>query len=130
MVKLEVSGGSGMRTRNTIVAILAAGAGLGGCTSDPAFWDAVATGLDQAAYDLANEPVCTWYTDRFGVVQQHCVPAYAVNAPTYYPVAQYQDQDRDRGRRDRDRDGRRDGRRDHDRDDRRDRDGRRGPKGE
>ncbi|WP_332678484.1 hypothetical protein [Brevundimonas sp.] len=120
-----------MRTRNTLIALAAAGVGLGGCTSDPAFWDAVATGLDQAAYDLANEPVCTWYTDRFGVLQQSCVPAYAVNAPTYYPVSQYGDQDRDRDRRDRgDRDGRRDGRRDHDRDDRRDRDGRRGPKGE
>ncbi|WP_332641078.1 hypothetical protein [Brevundimonas sp.] len=118
-----------MRIRSAIIAALAT-AGLGGCTSDPAFWDAVAQGLDQAAYEIANEPVCTWYTDRFGILQQSCVPAYAVNAPTYYPVTNYRDEDRDRGRRDRDRDGRRDGRRENDRDDRRDHHGRRGPKGE
>lgn len=114
-----------MRIRNAIIAGLAT-VGLGGCTSDPAFWDAVATGLDQAAWELANEPVCTWYTDRFGVLQQSCVPAYAVNAPTYYqPVTQYRDRDGDRDRRGR---GDHDGRRGHDA--RRDREGRRGPKGE
>jgi len=118
-----------MRIRNAIIAGLAA-AGLGGCTSDPAFWDSVAQGLDQAAYELANEPVCTWYTDRFGMVQQSCVPAYTLNAPVYYPTGtQYTDYDRDRDHRDRDhrdrdhrdRDyrGKPDGRRDHDRDDRR-----------
>lgn len=125
-----------MRIRNAIIAGLAT-AGLGGCTSDPAFWDAVATGLDQAAYDLANEPVCTWYTDRFGMVQQSCVPAYTLNAPTYVatpmyynPAPTYVDRDRD-GRDRRDRRDRRDGKPhgDHDRNDR-DHDGRRGPKGE
>jgi hypothetical protein len=123
-----------MRKRNAIVAGVAATFSLGGCTSDPAFWDAVAQGLDQAAYDLANEPVCTWYTDRFGVLQQSCVPAYAANAPTYYvPTSQYRDRDRDRDHDGDRRDRRNDrGRGDHggkDRDDRRDRDERRGPKG-
>jgi hypothetical protein len=99
-----------MRGVKRLCLIGAAGIGLPGCTSDPAFWDAVATGLDQAAYDLANAPVCNWYTDRHGVVRQHCVPAYAANEPVYVvPVPDY-----GRGHR-RDRDGRRD------RDDRRDR---------
>lgn len=134
-----------MRIRNAIIAGLAT-VGLGGCTSDPAFWDAVAQGLDQAAYEMANEPVCTWYTDRFGMVQQSCVPAYTLNAPnyvvttpTYYsPAPYYGDRDRDRDRDGRDRRDRRDGkphgdngRNDrNDRNDRRDHDGRRGPKGE
>lgn len=114
-----------MRKRDRIIAILMAGTVLGGCTSDPAFWNAVAEGLDQAAYDLAAQPVCTWYTDRFGVVRQSCAPAYVANAPTYYPPApRYRDRDRDRRHR-RDHDGRRD----HDRDDHGRRDGRRGPKG-
>ncbi|MGZ8219996.1 hypothetical protein [Methylomagnum sp.] len=114
-----------MRTRNRLIAMVTAGAVLGGCTSDPALWNAVAQGLDQAAYELATEPVCTWYTDRFGVLQQRCAPAYAVNAPTYYePTPRHRDGDRDRRHgRDHDR------RRDNDRDDRRDRDGRRDPKG-
>ncbi|WP_420478064.1 hypothetical protein [Brevundimonas sp. FT23028] len=111
-----------MRGFKRLCLIGATGLGLSGCSSDPAFWDAVAQGLDQAAYDLANEPVCTWYTDSYGIVRQHCVPAYAVNQPVYVtPV--YVAPDRDHGRhRDRDH-GRRD------RDDRRDRDHRRGPKG-
>lgn len=126
-----------MRIRSAIIAGLAA-TSLGGCTSDPAFWEAVATGLDQAAYELANEPVCTWYTDRFGMVQQSCVPAYTLNAPTYVatptyynPAPTYVDRDRDRDRDGGDHRGRRDGKPhgDHDRNDR-DHDGRRGPKGE
>ena len=111
-----------MKRLKRTVAILLAGAGLSGCTSDPAFWDAVAQGLDQAAYDLANEPVCSWYTGRDGIVRQHCVPAYAANQPVYVPDYSHHGRD---GHRDRDRDRR---------DDRRDRDGdrrdhRRGPKG-
>ncbi|MDP3801377.1 hypothetical protein [Brevundimonas sp.] len=118
-----------MAARKKIIAILMASAGLAGCTSDPAFWDAVAQGLDQAAYEIASQPVCSWYTDRYGVVRQSCAPAYVANAPTYYPPApRYRDRDRhrdqDRGRR-RDHDGRRD----HHRDDNDRRDGRRGPKG-
>jgi hypothetical protein len=109
-----------MSKRNRIIALLLGGAGLGGCTSDPAFWGAVAQGLDQAAYDIANEPVCNWYTDRSGVVRQSCAPAYASAPPGYVPDYSYRDphrRDRD-GRRDwdrdrRDRDGDRDGRRRH-----------------
>jgi len=102
-----------MKRLKRIVVVALAAAGLSGCTSDPAFWDAVAAGLDQAAYDIANEPVCNWYTDRYGMVRQHCVPAYAANT-TVYVTPDYR-RDRDH-RRDRDRDG---DRRDH----------RRGPKG-
>jgi hypothetical protein len=112
-----------MRRLKRMAAVVLAGAGLGAglgaCTSDPAFWAAVAEGLDQAAYDLANEPVCSWYTDRYGVVRQYCQPAYLANSPVYVPP---HDGYRDRpDRRDRhDRDGRRH------RDGRRDRDGRKG----
>ncbi|HWQ86188.1 hypothetical protein [Brevundimonas sp.] len=112
-----------MRKRNGFIAVLTAGTVLGGCTSDPAFWNAVAEGLDQAAYDLAAQPVCSWYTDRFGVLQQSCVPAYAANAPTYYdPAPRYRDRDHRHRRSD-------DGRYNGDRDDRDRRHGRRDPKG-
>ena len=118
-----------MRLRNRMIALLMAAPVLSGCTSDPAFWDAVAEGLDQAAYDLATQPVCTWYTDRFGVVRQSCVPAYAANSVTYHdPAPRYRDRSDRRDRHDRrDRDRRGGGGRDHD--DRRDRGDRRGPKG-
>jgi hypothetical protein len=109
-----------MKRLKRAAALLLAAAGLSGCTSDPAFWDAVATGLDQAAYDLANEPVCNWYTDRYGVVRQHCQPAWQANQSVYV-VPDYRDNGH---RRDHDR---RDDRRDRDHD-RRDRDHRRGPK--
>jgi hypothetical protein len=99
-------------------AVIAACAGLGACTSDPAFWGAVAEGLDAAAYDLANEPVCNWYTDAWGTVRQYCQPAWQANQtnyqPVYVPPVRYRDDDRRDGR-DRDGRGRRDDRR-HDRD--------------
>ena len=108
-----------MGLRNRMIALLMAAPALAGCSSDPAFWDAVAEGLDQAAYDIATQPVCTWYTDRYGIVRQSCVPAYAVNSGGYYPPGpRYRDHD---DRRDHDRRG--DGGRGHDRN----RDGR-GPK--
>lgn len=112
-----------MKRLKRIAVVLFAGSALGGCTSDPAFWEAVAMGLDQAAYDLANEPVCNWYTGRDGIVRQHCVPAYAANAPVYVPDYSRHGRDghRDRGRDRRDHDRHN---RDHDR-----RDHRRGPKG-
>lgn len=111
-----------MKRVKRTVAILLAGAGLSGCSSDPAFWDAVAQGLDQAAYELGNQPVCNWYTDRYGVVRQYCQPAWQANQPVYV-TPDYRHDGGHRGGRDRDR-----------RDDRRDRDGdrrdhRRGPKG-
>lgn len=109
------------------VAMAAAGAvALSGCSSDPEFWEAVAAGLDQAAYDLANQPVCSTYVNSLGMVQQHCAPAWQ-NQPAYVidysrggrdhyrSRDHYRDDDRHRG-------GRRDGR------DRRD-DGGRDPRG-
>ncbi|GAA0644074.1 hypothetical protein [Brevundimonas lenta] len=97
-------------------AILCAGATLGGCTSDPAFWDNVAYGMDVLSEELANQPVCNWYTDAYGVVRQHCEPAYMANQPVYVdPGHHYRDDDRRRDRREdrrRDRDRDRDGRKD------------------
>ena len=102
-----------MRNRRKIYVLLAAGVGLGGCTTDPAFWDSVALGLDQAAYELATE--CTWYTDRSGVLRSGCPPVY----PTYVAPSNHHHHGRDRHRDGSDRDGSRD-----DKGDRRDRDGR------
>lgn len=101
----------------TIGAVAGLSLGLTGCASDPAFWEGLAEGLDTLAYELENQPVCTWYTDRFGVPQQYCQPAWQANQPIYvapvYVPPRYEDRDRhDR----RDRRGR--GRRDHDRHDR------------
>lgn len=105
-----------MRLIRRIAMVMAGGVALSGCTSDPAFWDAVAMGLDQAAYDLANQPICTTYVDRFGIVQQHCAPAWQ-NQPQPYVIDSSYGHRHDRYR-DRDRDRRRDDR--HDRRDRRD----------
>ena len=85
------------------IAMAAAGAvALSGCSSDPEFWEAVAAGLDQAAYDLANQPVCSTYVNSLGMVQQHCAPAWQ-NQPTYVidysrgARDNYRDRDRYRG---------------------------------
>lgn len=117
-----------MRSIRKIAMVAASGVALSGCTSDPAFWEAVALGLDQAAYEIANQPVCSTYVNSLGMVQQHCAPAWQ-NQPTYVIDYSrggrdyYRDRDRYRDG-DRHRGGRHDGgdRRD---DDRRDR---RGPK--
>ena len=103
------------------IAIAGLGLGLSGCASDPEFWDNLAYGLDTLATELENQPVCSWYTDAYGVVRQHCQPAWAAHQPVYVaPV--YVD---DRGRRDRDNPR---GRRHHDRRHDGDRGGRRGRK--
>lgn len=117
-----------MRSIRRIAMVAASGVALSGCTSDPAFWEAVALGLDQAAYELANQPVCSSYVNGYGVVQQYCAPAWQ-NQPTYVidysrgGGGHYRDRDRYRDG-DRHRGGRHEGR-DRRNDDRRDR---RGPK--
>lgn len=51
------------------------------CSSDPAFWDAMAQGLDQAAADLEYQNAnCYWAPPPglpYGAVQQYCPGDYA-----------------------------------------------------
>ncbi|MBA4805013.1 MAG: hypothetical protein H2038_10215 [Brevundimonas sp.] len=65
------------------LAVVGLGLGLSGCSSDPEFWETLSHGLDTLAYELENQPVCTWYTDRFGVVRQYCEPAWQANQRAY-----------------------------------------------
>lgn len=83
---------------------------LGGCASDPAFWDNLAYGLDTLAYELDETPVCTWGHNGYGGVVQTCQPAWSINQPVYIPQPDYvhpvseprrQNRDRGHGRRDR-----------------------------
>lgn len=96
----------------TIGAVAGVSLGLTGCASDPEFWENLAYGLDTLAYELENQPVCSWYTDSYGIARQYCQPAWMANQPVYVaPV--YLEPDR----RDRQRGGRHDRRRhrdDHD----------------
>jgi len=101
-----------------MAAVAGLGVGLTGCASDPAVWENVAYGLDTLAYQLENQPVCTWYTDAWGIARQYCEPAWMANQPVYVapvyvpPPNVHRDRDH-RGRHDRDRrrDGDRGGRR-------------------
>lgn len=52
-----------MRRRVRVAAVAMAAMAAAGCSSDPAFWEAVAVGLDQAAADLEYENAyCYWGT--------------------------------------------------------------------
>lgn len=88
-------------------AVIGAGA-LSACTTDPEFWDAVAMGLDQAAYDVANDPLnCPLIPDGAGGVMRYCAPRMATdeNGVVYAPVDNHHhDRGDRRHRRDRDRD--------------------------
>lgn len=103
----------GRRRLGSLAAAVTAAGLLAGCSSDPAFWDNLAYGLDTVAYELGETPVCRW--DRYGI--QTCQPAWTVNQPVYitqpgyvHPVYEQRRHDRryDHGRRDR-RDDRRHG---------------------
>lgn len=93
---------------------------LGGCASDPEFWDALNESLnmasDQIAWENAN---CYWGPipggDRYGAQQRYCPGDYGYQPPVALPPSYYRDR-----RRDRDHDHGRDHRRDrgHDRRDR------------
>ena len=83
---------------------------LGGCASDPAFWDNLAYGLDALAYELGETPVCTWGPNGYGGTIQTCQPAWSVNQPVYitqpgyvHPVYDQRRPDRRRGHDRRDR---------------------------
>jgi hypothetical protein len=108
----------------TIGAVAGLSLGLTGCASDSDFWDNLAYGLDTLASELENQPVCSWYTDPYGMARQYCEPAWAANqrayAPPVYVAPIYVEPDR----RDRHHAGRHDRRRDRDGD----RVGRRGRK--
>lgn len=100
------------------MAVAAAAMAAGGCSSDPAFWEAVALGLDQAAADLEYQNArCYWAPPPgipYGAAQRYCPGDYGFLAPVYVaPARRHGDRDRgDRHRRDRDRDGDGQGRRD------------------
>ena len=78
--------------------VAAAGAALSGCSSDPAFWDAVAMGLDEAAYDLAQENAgCYWAPPPgapLAANQRICPGDYAYR-DIQLPASYYRDRYRD-----------------------------------
>ncbi|HYC67422.1 hypothetical protein [Brevundimonas sp.] len=67
------------RIRTLIVA--ATGLLASACSSDPAFWEAMAQGLDQAAADLEYQNAnCYWAPPPglpYGAAQQYCPGDYA-----------------------------------------------------
>lgn len=74
------------------------------CTSDPAFWDAVALGLDEVAADMAWETAnCYWATppgNPYGVAQQYCPGSYGYQTPvTVYVDRPHRDHRRGEHRR-------------------------------
>ena len=101
------------RFRNLAVAG-AAGLGLAGCASDPAFWEGMALAADAIAATTAS---CYYRYNAYGVSEYYCPPSYGYGGPVYVaPVPVYAPPRNHRydrhDRRDR-RDWRRD--RDHDR---------------
>lgn len=118
-----------MRATNRLMrlgALVAAALVTAGCTTDPEFWDAVATGLDEAAYDIAQENAGCYWAPPPGVPgganQRYCPGDYGYRDIGPLPASYYRDPHRD-GRRD-DRVGRGDRGRDDNRGG-----GRRGDKG-
>ena len=71
-----------MARRHVRTLLIAAASGLlaSGCTSDPAFWDAMAQGLNEAAADLDYQNAnCYWAPPPglpYGAVQQYCPGDY------------------------------------------------------
>ena len=82
------------------------------CSSDPAMWEAIAMGLDQAAADLEYENAyCYWATPPglpYGANQKYCPGDYGYRDFYIPPESPYwRDRYRD-GRRNQNRDERRD----------------------
>lgn len=69
-----------MRRGFRAAGIAAAAMAAAGCSSDPAFWEAVAMGLDQAAADLEYENAwCYWAPPPglpYGANQRYCPGDY------------------------------------------------------
>ncbi|MDI6625680.1 MAG: hypothetical protein QME55_13185 [Brevundimonas sp.] len=105
-----------MRREFRAAGIAAAAMAAAGCSSDPAFWEAVAMGLDQAAADLEYENAyCYWAPPPglpYGANQRYCPGDYGYRDIYIPPDSSYW--------------RRRPGRDHHDRDHRRDRDDDRG----
>jgi hypothetical protein len=108
------------RRLSRFVLLAAAGLSVAGCTSDPAFWNAVATGLDEAAADIAQENAgCYWAPppgQPYGANQRYCPGDYGYRDVYPLPASYYRDRYRDdrgghrhRGRDRDDRDGERRG---------------------
>lgn len=101
-----------VRKRIRILLVAATGLLASACSSDPAFWDAVAQGLDEAAADIEYENAnCYW-----SATQRLCPGDYGYRDIYIPPESSYWRERRhdsgDRGhRRDRDDGGRRHGRR-------------------
>lgn len=102
----------GRRRPGPLAAVVTAAGLLAGCSSDPAFWDNLAYGLDTVAYELGETPVCRWGPDGYGGSVQTCQPAWSVNQPVYITQPDYVHPVYEQRRHDR--------RYDHDRRDRRD----------
>jgi hypothetical protein len=105
----------GWKTRWITGAVAAAGLATSACTSDPAMWEAMALGLEQAAAELEYENAnCYWATPPglpYGANQRYCPGDYGYRDIYIPPESAYW---RNRGDR-RDRDDRRHGRGDRDR---------------
>lgn len=104
-----------------IALVGAAGAGLSGCATDPAFWEAMALAADGVAASTAS---CYYRYNGYGVSEYYCPPSYGYGGPVYVtsgpvyvpPRGQRHDRNDRRDRRewrdrDHDRGGRHDGRR-------------------
>lgn len=99
------------RPRRILALAAAAGLTQSACAGDPAFWDAVAMGLDQAAADMAwDNAHCYWAPPPgipYGASQQYCPGSYGYRQPVVYVDRPHRDHRRDddrRGGRDRHRD--------------------------
>ena len=83
---------TGSTTRRIALGMTAA-LGLGGCSSDPAFWEAVALGLDQAAADLQYEnAACYWAPPPslpYGANQRYCPGDYGYRDVYIPPESPY-----------------------------------------
>ena len=76
-----------------LAGIVAAGLVTSACTSDPAFWGAVADGLDQAAADLEYQNAnCYWAAPPglpYGARQQYCPGDYGYRDVWIPPESPY-----------------------------------------
>jgi len=102
--------------KNLRMGLIAAGAlGSTACSSDPAFWEAVSVGLDQAAADLEHENAwCYWAPPPGlpqGVNQRYCPGDYGYRDIYIPPESSYWRRGHREHRRDRDHDRDRDHRR-------------------
>jgi hypothetical protein len=91
------------RPLRIVAAVTAVAMMTSACTSDPAFWDAMATGLELAAADMAWENAnCYWAPppgSPYGVAQQYCPGSYGYRTPVVYIDRPHRDHRRGEHRR-------------------------------